>query len=218
MLSCDAGIALAAKARLNFTLTASIPTAQGHAIGHIRVPRLLWGLWSPGAVPACAPVIHLTCESQVLRCTEGRAPHPVVPVPVLIPTRVRSLTSQGDIPQHDVAELPMLGFHAVLLHPILAEDDSGSGRMPVDGAAKQKQFPVPSAEGVQEEIRSWEVTWRDGTRMAQVSITGVSSPGVHTWATNPCSGPISTPTDLPCLAHPCAHQYLENCRCPGWPR
>lgn len=55
MLSCDAGIALAAKARLNFTLTASIPAAQGHAIGHIRVPKLLWGSMEPWSSACLCP-------------------------------------------------------------------------------------------------------------------------------------------------------------------
>lgn len=32
----------------------------------------------------------------------------------------------GDVQQHKVAQLPPLGFQAVLLHHILAEDNSGS--------------------------------------------------------------------------------------------
>lgn len=94
-------------------------------MGHSRVPSFHWGLWGPGVVPARAPVPRLTCDSQGPGSTEGRAPHPVTLILVLVPTRVHPCTPQGDVQQHEVAHLPPLGFQAVLLHPILAEDDSG---------------------------------------------------------------------------------------------
>ena len=70
-------------------------------------------------------LLCLTWDSQVPGSAEGRAPHPVALVPVLVPTRVRPCAAQGDVQQHKVAHLPTLGFQAVLLHQILAEDDSG---------------------------------------------------------------------------------------------
>ena len=115
-----------AMAELKFTLILKIPTAPAHAMGQSGVLTLRLALWVPEAVPVHAPVPHLTCDNQVPRSTEGRAPHPVALVPVLIPTSVLPCAPQGNIQQHGVAQLPMLGFQAVLLHPILAEDNSGS--------------------------------------------------------------------------------------------
>ena len=218
-----------AKAGLNCTLTSSIPTARGHALGHGRVPELLWVLWSPGVVPACAPVPHLTSDSQVLGSAEGRAPHPVSLVPVLVPTLVCPCVPQGDVQHQAVAQFPLKGFQAVLLHPILAEKDSGSGRLQANGALKQNPFSFPSTKGVQDELRSREVTWGDGTGMprAALMLLGLqNAPGCgreesplrhpHTGNKPPLSRPIINPHTPPSSAPLLCSHHLGSCRCPGW--
>jgi len=61
-------------------------------------------------------VLCLTSDYQVPGSSEGRAPHPVLLVPVLVYTRVCPHSLQGEVQQHKVADLPPLGFLAVLFH------------------------------------------------------------------------------------------------------
>jgi len=66
----------------------------------------------------------------------------------------------------------LLGFHAVNLHPILAEDNSGSRNHLLKDTLSQDDFPFMSSASVKDHDWSLESTWRDGTGILPASFLG----------------------------------------------
>ena len=66
----------------------------------------------------------------------------------------------------------LLGFHAVNLHTILAEDNSGSRNHLLKDTLSQDNFPFLSSGSVKVQEWSLESTWRDGTGILPASFLG----------------------------------------------
>ena len=66
----------------------------------------------------------------------------------------------------------LMGFHAVNLQPILAEDNSGSRNQLLKDTLSQDDFPVLSYGCVKVQEWSLESTWRDGTGILLASFLG----------------------------------------------
>lgn len=64
----------------------------------------------------------------------------------------------------------LLGFHAVKLHPILAEDNSHSRNHLLKDTLSQDNFPFQSSGSVKVQEWSLESTWRDGTGIPPASL------------------------------------------------
>lgn len=127
------------------------------------------GMFSPTCVPT-ALISCPTCDTQDPGSTEDGAPQPVFLIPVLIQTLVSPTASLSDAQQHGVDDPALLGFHAVQLQPILAEDNSGSRKQVLKNTLNQDNVPFLSAGCVKVQDRSLESTWRDGTGIPPASV------------------------------------------------
>ena len=122
----------------------------------------------------------------------------------------------------------LLGFHAVNLHPILAEDNSGSRNHLLKDTLSQDDFPFLSSGSVKEQGWSLESTWRDGTGIPPASLAAKHT-AFQVMENLPSWGgywefrgnkAFLSPHLLPhhvfiFWTNSHTHHQLWNCRCPG---
>ena len=75
----------------------------------------------------------------------------------------------------------MLGFQAVFLLPILAEDNSCSRKLSIYGALNENSFPFLGTGSTEEQDWSLVVTWREGTGIPQASVSGCRVANPTAW-------------------------------------
>ena len=122
----------------------------------------------------------------------------------------------------------LMGFHAVQLHPILAEDNSGSRYYLLKDTLSQDNFPFLSSGRVKEHGWSLESTWRDGTGIPPPhwlkntlnhKAQTISTPEMDIGNSGGKTAFLSShflPQDVFFFwTHSHTHHQLWNCRCPG---
>ena len=122
----------------------------------------------------------------------------------------------------------LMGFHAVQLHPILAEDNSGSRNHLLKDTLSQDDFPFMSSASVKDHDWSLESTWRDGTGIPPASLAAKHTAfqvmeNLPSWGgywefrgNKAFLSPHLHPHHVFIFwTHSHTHHQLWNCRCPG---
>ena len=121
-----------------------------------------------------------------------------------------------------------MGFHVVNLHPILAEDNSGSRNQLLKDTLSQDDFPFLSSGSVKVQGWSLESTWRDGTGIPPASLAAKHTAfqvmeNLPSWGgywefrgNKAFLSPHLHPHHVFIFwTHSHTHHQLWNCRCPG---
>lgn len=113
---------------------------------------------------------HPTCDMEDQGSAEGRAPYPMVLIPLLVPTGVSPTASCRHVHWHGVDDHVLLSFHGVFQHAILAEDNAGSMYHLLKETISQDDISFLSSGSAQHQDWSLEGSWRDGTEIPTASL------------------------------------------------